>query len=309
MTTVPVIDMWAPIVPTAALLRHAADNFPDQMLDYLRVFYKQAPTQASFRERAAAIALTDEQLLTALDAAGIARMLITGFDEHRSCGKTFMRNELIAPLAEAHPDRFIPFAGADVLAGVPAVREFRRWVRERGFRGLSLRPFMIGLPADDRHYYPFYAACVEEGVPLSIHTSANWSTVALNDLGHPRHIEPVARDFPELTIIMSHGGYPWVLEAVLLAWKYPGVYLELAAHRPRYLATPGTGWEPLLRFGQTTVADKVLYGSGFFLLGRPPADLVREFRQLPLAPAVMEKWLFRNAATVLGQPVPDVDAR
>jgi hypothetical protein len=42
---------------------------------------------------------------------------------------------------------------------------------------------------------------------------------------------------------MSHAGYPWVLEAVLLAWKYEHVYLELAAHRPRYLAEAGTGWE------------------------------------------------------------------
>lgn len=295
-----VIDMWAPIVPTPEILRHAADHFPDRMLDYLRVFYKQEPTRAAFRERASAIALSVEQVLAGLDAAGIGRMLVTGFDERASCGETWIPNELIAPLAERHPDRFIPFAGADVLRGMPAVRELERWVRDRGFRGLSLRPFMIGLPADDPRYYPFYAACVELGIPLSIHTSANWSRAALNDLGHPRHIEPVARDFPDLTIIMSHGGYPWVLEAVLLAWKYPRVYLELAAHRPKYLATPGTGWEPLLRFGQTTVADKVLYGSGWFLLGRPPAELVREFRALPVGPVVMEKWLFRNGEALLG---------
>ena len=159
---------------------------------------------------------------------------------------------------------------------------------------------MIGLPADDRRYYPAYAKCAELDIPLSIHTSANWSAAVVNDLGHPRHIDLVARDFPELKIVMSHAGYPWVLEAVLLAWKYPNVYLELAAHRPRYLAEPGTGWEPLLRFGQTTIAEKVLYGSGWFLLGRQPADLLAEFRALPLRPAVMERWLHGNAAALLG---------
>ena len=130
-----------------------------------------------------------------------------------------------------------------------AVRELEQLVRDRGFRGLSVRPFMIGLPADDRRYYPLYAKCVELDVPVSIHSSANWTTVAVSDLGHPRHIDVVAADFPELKIVMSHAGYPWVLESVLLAWKYPNVYLELAAHRPKYLATPGTGWEPLLRYG------------------------------------------------------------
>src|SRR5262249_11198501 len=186
---------------------------------------------------------------------------------------------------------FIPFAGADIMRGLAAVREFERWVRERGFRGLSLRPFMIGLPADDRHYYPFYAKCVELGVPLSIHTSANWTSVAVNDLGHPRHLDPVARDSPELRIIVSHGGYPGVLEACLLAWKYEHVYLELAAHRPKYLAEAGTGWEPLLRFGQTTIAEKVLYGSGAVLLQRPIADLVTEFRALPRKPAGTDPFL------------------
>jgi predicted TIM-barrel fold metal-dependent hydrolase len=297
--TTPVIDMWAPIVPTPDVMRWAADNFPDAMLGYLRVFYKGAPTQETFRERAQRFVFSEADTLAALTAAGITRTLITGFDERSHAGKTFITNELVAGLAERHPDRFVPYAGADVGRGMAAVRELEYWVRERGFRGLSLRPFMTGLPADDRRYYPFYAKCVELGIPLSIHTSANWTDVTVNDLGHPRHIDVVAADFPELTIIMSHAGYPWVLEAVLLAWKYPRVYLELAAHRPRYLAEPGTGWEPLLRYGQTTIADKVLFGTGWFLLGRPPGEVLAEFRALPIKPAVMERWLYRNAEAVL----------
>ena len=33
--------------------------------------------------------------------------------------------------------------------------------------------------------------------------------------------------------------------------------------------------------------------------GRPPAELLAEFRALPIRPAVMEKWLWRNAARLL----------
>ena len=124
--------------------------------------------------------------------------MITGFDEWTTAHETFIPNELVADLADRHPDRFIPFAGVDLLRGMTAVREFERLVTDHGFRGLSLRPFMIGLPADDRRYYPLYGKCAELGVPLSIHTSANWTTVAVNDLGHPRHIDAVAADFPEL---------------------------------------------------------------------------------------------------------------
>src|SRR6059036_2051126 len=295
----PVIDMWAPIVPVPEVMAHIAENFPDPMLGYLRVFWKATPSQEAIRGGAPAMARSLEDVVAAIDAAGIGRTLITGFDERSTAGRTFVPNALIAPIAARHPDRFVPFAGVDIMKGKDALHELEHWIRERGFRGLSLRPFMIGLPADDRRYYPFYAKCVELGVPLSIHTSANWTSVAVNDLGHPRHLDPVARDFLELRIVMSHAGYPWVLEAALLAWKYPNVYLELAAHRPKYLAAPGTGWEPLLRFGQTTIKEKVLFGTGWFLLGRPPGQILDEFRALPVQEDVLELWLHGNAERLL----------
>jgi len=296
---IPAIDMWAPIVPARDVMAYVADHFPPPQLGYLRVFWKGEATLETFRQAAHAVTCDDEQIIASLDAAHITRTLITGFDEASTGGTAFVINDVVAAVAERHPDRFVPFAGADIMRGTEAVKSVERWVRERGFRGLSLRPFMINLPADDRHYYPFYEKCVELGVPVSIHASANWTMSRPSDLGHPRHFDQVACDFPDLQLILSHGGYPWVLEACLLAWKHPNVYLELAAHRPKYFTAPGAGWEPLLRYGQTTIQDKILYGSGAFLIGRAPAELLAEFRALPIKREVMEKWLWRNAARLL----------
>ena len=137
-------DMWAPLLPTPEIVRHVVEHFPDKMLGYLRVFGKRAPT----REQVAQLRAVEqgvEDVVAALDAAGLTRTLISGFDEASSAGVTLMPNDLIAPIAERYPDRFIPFAGADVLKGMEAVRELEHWVKDRGFRGLSLRPFMIGL--------------------------------------------------------------------------------------------------------------------------------------------------------------------
>lgn len=298
---IPAIDMWAPIVPAREVMAHIADNFPLPQLGYLRVFWKGEPTLDTLRRAAAAMATDDPQIIAMLDEAHVTRTLITGFDEASTGGTHFVPNALVAAVAARHPTRFIPFAGADVMRGRDEVLATREWIADRGFRGLSLRPFMINLPPDDRHYYPFYELCAELGVPVSVHASANWTMNRPSDLGHPRHFDQVACDFPELKLILSHAGYPWVLEACLLAWKHPNVYLELAAHRPRYFTAPGTGWEPLLRFGQTTIQDKILFGSGAFLIGRPVRALLDEFRALPLRPAVMEKWLWRNAARVLGE--------
>ena len=294
-----VIDMWAPVLPTREVMTHVADNYPEAQLGYLRVFSKRELNREAYRSYALRLAREDPELIADLDAAGIRKAVITGFDERTTAGTTFVRNECIAALLERHPERFIAFAGVDIMRGHEAVRQLEYWVKERGFRGLSLRPFMIGLPADNSHYYPFFEKCVELDIPLSIHASANWTTSRVSDLGHPRHFDAVACDFPQLKLILSHAGYPWVLEACLLAWKHPNLYLELAAHRPKYFVVPGTGWEPLLQYGQTTIQDKILYGTGSLLLGRRPAELLKEFDALPLRPPVREKWLCGNAAKLL----------
>lgn len=300
--SIPVIDMWSPVVPSREIMAHMGEHFPEPQLGYLRVFFKQAPTKEAFRAYAEALTSDDTTIMRALDEANVRLALVTGFDEKSTAGSTFVTNESVAALVARHPQRFIPFAGIDIMHGGDAVRTLKRWVTEHGFRGLSLRPFMTGLPANDRRYYPLYEACIELDIPVSMHASANWTTCRPSDLGHPRHFDVVACDLPELKLILSHAGYPWVLEACLLAWKHPNLYLELAAHRPKYFTAPGAGWEPLLRYGQTTIQNKILYGTGAFLLARRPADLVAEMRTLPLQPAILEKWLWRNAAALLRLP-------
>ena len=304
MNNIPVIDMWSPVVPSREIMGHMRDHFPLPQLGYLRVFFKTEPNADAFRALADVLVSDDAAILASLDAANVTRALITGFDEASTGGTTFVTNESVAAIAERFPQRFLPFVGADIMRGAAALRDVEYWVKERGFRGLSLRPFMIGLPADDRQYYPFYAKCVELDIPVSVHASANWTTCRPSDLGHPRHFDVVACDFPDLKLILSHAGYPWVLEACLLAWKHPNLYLELAAHRPKYFTAAGAGWEPLLRYGQSTIQDKILYGTGAFLLARQPADLIGEMRAVPLRPEIMEKWLWRNAARLLGLEEP-----
>jgi Amidohydrolase len=187
--SIPVIDMWAPIVPSDEIIEDLQSGFPTEQLQYLEVFTKTTVSDEQFGSYAQALRRSDDQILAALDEAGITHSLITGFDERSTCGVTFVHNESVAALTDRHPNRFVPFAGADIMRGSSALAELEHWVVGRGFRGLSLRPFMIGRPATDRAYFPFYAKCVELGIPLSIHTSANWTRTRASDLGHPRDID------------------------------------------------------------------------------------------------------------------------
>ena len=54
-----------------------------------------------------------------------------------------------------------------------------------------------------------------------------------------------------------------------------------------------------MRFGQTTIRDKIIYGTGAFLINRPYAELCDEMRALPVQQEVLEDWLWRNAARLL----------
>lgn len=209
-------------------------------------------------------------------------------------------NNYVVEAVRSNPNRFIGFARISPWDGMAGVRELERLVRDGGLRGLAMAPFRERIPPNDRRYYPLYAKCVELGIPVRLHTAMSYATDRAYDLGHPRHLDDVAMDFPELTVIAGLGGWPWVQELVALVRRYPNLYLDTAAHRPRHFATPGSGWEPLLQFGNTLIQDKVMVGVSWLTLSQSYETLINEVLALPLKDAVKEKWLYGNAARVLG---------
>jgi uncharacterized protein len=209
-------------------------------------------------------------------------------------------NEEAAELLRDYPDRFIGLARISGLHGMRGVRELERLVREQKFRALGVSALVDGIPASDRRYYPLYAKAVELDIPVRIYASMNYATDRPYDLGHPKHLDQVAVDFPELTIIGGLGGWPWVNEMVALVRRHPKLYLDTSAHRAKYLGQPGSGWEMLMQFGNTLIQDKVLVGLSAGLVGQPHETLIQEYLALPLKDVVKEKWLYGNAARVFG---------
>jgi len=209
-------------------------------------------------------------------------------------------NDEVAELLRQYPDRFLGLARISGFGGMRGVRELERRVREEKFQALGVSALVDGIPAGDRRYYPLYAKAVELGIPVRIYSSMNYATDRPYDLGHPRHLDQVAIDFPELTIIGGLGGWPWVNEMVALVRRHPRLYLDTSAHRAKYLGQRGSGWEMLLQFGNTLIQDKVLVGLSAGLVGQPHETLIEEYLALPLKDNVKEKWLYHNAARVFG---------
>jgi hypothetical protein len=236
-------------------------------------------------------AMTEEAFIKMLDEAGVAYACI-GTGRHASIEHT-------AALAARHQPRLIPWARISPRTGVSGVRELERVVKEWGIRGLEVSTFREQLYPNDKKYYPLYTKCVELGIPARIYCTMNYASDRAMDFGRPIFLDEVARDFPELTIIAALGGWPWVPELVGLARRHSNLYIDLAAHRPKNIAKPGSGFEMLLQFGNNLLQDRILFASSWITLGMSMNQIIRETLELPLKDSVKPKWMYENAARIL----------
>lgn len=208
-------------------------------------------------------------------------------------------NETLADVLAKYPGWFFGLASISPHDGMRGVREFERLVRERGLGGLRVSALFNSIEASDRRYYPLYAKCVELDVPVRIYTAMNYANDRPYDLGHPRHLDQIARDLPELRIVAGLAGWPWVNEMVGLLRRHPNLYADTAAHHPRYFGVPGSGWDMFLQFGNTLLQDKIMVGFSKESFGLPIPKLVELYEKLPLKPSVLDKWFYGNAKRFL----------
>ncbi|MDI6873336.1 MAG: amidohydrolase family protein [Actinomycetota bacterium] len=245
------------------------------------------------------IAQSEEQFISTLDSWGVEIAVLFNFDEETVSGVRGLTNDYYAGVVSRHPDRLRCFAGVDPHKGMDAVREVERAVKELGLHGVALRPFMQQIPADHRKFYPIYAKCVELGVPVWIHTSISYASLPMY-VAHPSHLDQVCLDFPELKVVAGHGGWPWTAELVAVAWRHPNLYIDFSSVRPRYVGRHNTSWEPLVEYGNSILADRIVFGSTWLYVGMSVPEMVEEIKQMPLKEGILEKWLYHNAARLLG---------
>jgi len=237
--------------------------------------------------------------LSELDEAGVERAVLLPLDCTTAHGCRIVTNEQVAALVEKNP-RLLGFASVD-----PAVRDatkqLERAIRGLGLRGLKLDPALQRFALDSRELaFPLYQACSELGVPVLVHCGLSWSMVGQTKYARPLALEEVAQEFPRLRLVIAHCGWPWVEEALLVALKYPNVYLDTSiiysgtpAEALRRVLSECIGLEVLER----SLPRQLLFGSNY-----PRQDIrraVRGLRALPLSPGLAENLFQANAAVLL----------
>lgn len=227
--------------------------------------------------------------IAAMDAAGVGHATLSAWASARF-GAMITNDEVAGWVAE-HPDRFTGIASVDMNRPIAAVRELRSRVRDDGFKGLRMLPWLWEAPPTDRRYYPLYAECVELGVPFCTQVG-HAGPLMPSEPGRPiPYIDQVAIDFPELTIVCGHVGYPWTEEMIAVARKHENVFIDTSAWTAsRYPA------ELVDYLKSRTGRRKVMFGSNFPMI--MPQKALEGVDALGLDDETRELFLAGNARRV-----------
>lgn len=240
-------------------------------------------------------AIPDEEIplaatVASMDTAAVRLGLLSAW-----CGPRgeLVSNDEVAAWVRAHPDRFAGVASVDLDRPMAAVRELRRRVRDEGFVGLRVVPWLWNAPPTDRRYYPLFAECVHLGVPFCTQVG-HTGPLRPSETGRPiPYVDQVALDFPELTLVCGHVGYPWTEEMIAVARKHENVYIDTSAYTTRRLPPELVGF---MKTG--TGQRKVLFGTNYPMIGH--AHALDGLDELGLTGEARTDYLHGNAARVFG---------
>jgi len=195
---------------------------------------------------------------------------------------------------QEYPGRFYLNMSVDPHKGVQMLREMEKAKADHDIVAVSCFPcgLVPQVAIDDPKMYPIYATCVELGIPIFVCAGVPVPRIPFKPQEVAR-IDVVMFDFPDLVFVTRHGCEPWEDLAVKLMLKWPNLYYSTSAFAPKYY--PKT----ILDYANSRGADKVLY-AGYFPMGLSLERIFSELPDVPLKDEVWPKFLYGNAARILG---------
>jgi predicted TIM-barrel fold metal-dependent hydrolase len=197
-------------------------------------------------------------LLGVMDQAGVWRAGLVNYPSPDVIGFTDTTNTFAARYAQADPDRLLPYGGVHPRFTRDAAGDVDRLI-DLGIRLVKIHPPHQGFPANAycdglESLAAIYRRCEERGLPVMIHTGTSIFPGARSKFGNPMELDDIAVDFPDLRIVMAHGGRPlYMAEAFFVLRRHRRVWLDVSGIPPARLLE----YFPRL----TELGDRVLWGT------------------------------------------------
>jgi predicted TIM-barrel fold metal-dependent hydrolase len=222
--------------------------------------------------------------------------VVLDWDDETVSGRPWMGNDRLAGLASEYPGVLMGFGSVDPHKE-DAEDEMRR-AADLGLKGLKFHPTMQQFHPDDERFYPLWETAQALGLVCLFHTgtcgiAAGTPGAGGTKIGYsrPGFLDSVAADFPGVTWIAAHFGWPWFMECLAIALHASNVWIELSGWAPKYLPP-----EVVREIGKRLNAQTV-FGSDypFISLDR----WFKEFDQLGLSDDARQAILVGNASRLL----------
>jgi predicted TIM-barrel fold metal-dependent hydrolase len=211
--------------------------------------------------------------------------------EHCPATSGNVRTDTVLDLALQSDGFFIPFASVDPMTDDEPAALLEDYIA-RGARGLKLYPSYQFYYPNDAIVYPLYEVCRAHEIPVLLHIGSSVIPGTRLKYCDPIHLDDVAVDFPELSVVMAHGGRGfWYDACAFLAAHHPNFYIDVAGLVPEKLPQ----YFPTL----DRLARKMVFGSDWPAMPRSVAANVQVIESLGLRPAVLDSILRLNAGKLL----------
>jgi predicted TIM-barrel fold metal-dependent hydrolase len=246
---------------------------------------------------------SEDEMVAYFQANRVRAVLDFGFTKTMPLDEVIPLHDYALEMQAAHPDAILGnWLQIDPRLGERGARELERCIQSsKGFVGYCVSASGMGFPADDPHYGPYYEVLRAHARPALILVGHTGSGAGLPggggirlELCHPRYIDSVAVDWPDLTIISGRPAWPWQDEMISIMLHKPNVFAELHGWSPKYLT------DPLKREIRSRLRRKVMFGGDYPLFRYE--RLVDDWKALGYADDVLGDVFSGNAARLLGLP-------
>lgn len=232
-----------------------------------------------------------------------ARAVLLGWDTESATNWPPFDSSDVGSLVALAPDVFWGLGAVDPAKGAAAVVQVHE-AAGLGLAGISLHPSVQGRSPADRTTYPVWEAAAGHDLICMFHTGSTvfgartpgGGGVRLEP-GWPLHVDTVAARFPDLRIVLAHGGTLWLAEALAVAAHKANVYLCLGGQSPAALD------EEAITAISGPLADRVIFGSGFPFA--EPDSWIEKWEKLGLPDLITRKVLHDNALSLFGSGSAD----
>ena len=185
-------------------------------------------------------AKTEPEVIEDFKKAGVEAVLVA-FDIETVTATPPCSNEYVARMRDDNPGVIRQaWAAVDPLKGDAAIHEASKAIKELGMLGFHFHPIMGHFSVDDRKLYPLWETINALRAPVMIDVGTTGMGAGMpGGLGavirhaHPAAIDQLAADFPNLSIVAAHPGWPWTEEMIAVAWKHQNVFIDTSAHLPK----------------------------------------------------------------------------